>query len=40
MTEEDIRAEIQRKYEEYRLGHSAEAKYRCEAYKELLVFID
>ena len=32
-------AEIERKYNEWKLGNSAEAKYRCEAYKELIELI-
>jgi transcription-repair coupling factor (superfamily II helicase) len=35
-----IKAEIERLYKEYRLGSSIEAKYRCEAYRELLGFIN
>lgn len=35
---EKIKAEIERLYKEYRLGSSTEAKYRCEAYRELLDF--
>ena len=35
-----IKAEIERLIKEYRLSNSAEAKYRCEAYNELLDFIN
>ena len=35
-----IKAEIERLVKEYRLSNSAEAKYRCEAYNELLDFIN
>jgi hypothetical protein len=35
-----IKAEIERLVKEYRLSNSAEAKYRCEAYGELLDFIN
>lgn len=37
---EKIKAEIERLYKLYRLSTSTEAKYRYEAYKELLDFID
>ena len=35
-----IKAEIERLIKEYRLSNSAEAKYRCEAYNELLEYIN
>ena len=35
-----IKAEIERLVKEYRLSNSAEAKYRCEAYGELLDFVN
>lgn len=40
MTDKEIRLEIESLYKEWRLHSSIEGKYRCEAYKELLEFID
>ena len=37
---EKIHKEVERLIGEYRLSRSCEAKYRIEAYKELLKFID
>jgi hypothetical protein len=37
---EKIKAEIKRRYDEFKFGSSAEAKYRCEAYEELLDYAD
>ena len=37
---ERIKAEIERQIKDYRLSRSAEGKYRYEAYRELLTFID
>lgn len=34
-----ILSEIEGKYDEWKLGNSAETKYRCEAYKELIELI-
>lgn len=40
MTKYKFRAKLENLIKEWHLGNSAEAKYRCEAYKELLEYID
>ena len=40
MTKYKFRAKLENLIKEWQLGSSAEAKYRCEAYKELLEYIN
>ena len=40
MTKYKFRAKLENLIKEWHLGRSAEAKYRCEAYKELLEYIN